>query len=357
MTGPTLLGHLAQFCSFTSQSEVLCTQGLTYLLQEHEEARTALVGTVEAHTGIRISDSLRWIPEALQEDGGRPDLEARTDDDIPIPVVKIEAKLGAELLANQLQSYVEDLLNRNSDETALLVLVPEGRTTRVMPVIVNAFDDNAYDLSGSEPWQVKKEPKSGCVSISIISWDELFAALQSTEAGRFRYELEQLQAMYTELRGTFIVPLASDADMHQWESCETDFFELVNQVTRHLTKLHRIYPTLSEPLDQDSSEREPRVYKLRYVCPCDDDARSCYSIGVRLPFDEWETPIWMRFHRATSNFRVIRDRIKRSNLKIVESGGHIWIPLEVLRDVAGEQMIEDLVRQAEEVLRVAFQTE
>jgi hypothetical protein len=30
----TLLGHLAQFASFSTQGEVLCTQGLAYLLQD-----------------------------------------------------------------------------------------------------------------------------------------------------------------------------------------------------------------------------------------------------------------------------------------------------------------------------------
>ena len=69
------------------------------------------------------------------------------------------------------------------------------------------------------------------------------------------------------------------------------------------------------------------------------------------------TPIWMRFHQATGNFRLIRQRIELSSLEPVESGGHIWIPLEVERNVSGEQMIEDLVRKAEKVLRVAYQTE
>ena len=38
----TLLGYLARFSSFSIQSELLCTQGLAYLLQTHKVARTAL---------------------------------------------------------------------------------------------------------------------------------------------------------------------------------------------------------------------------------------------------------------------------------------------------------------------------
>ena len=57
---PTLLAYLARFSSFSSQSEVLCTQGLTYLLQTYEEARSALADEVAARTGTRSRGSARW---------------------------------------------------------------------------------------------------------------------------------------------------------------------------------------------------------------------------------------------------------------------------------------------------------
>lgn len=343
----TLLGYLARFASFTTQSEVLCTQALAYLLQEHEEARTALAGEVEVRTGISINDSLKWIPEALQKDGGRPDLEARKADEIP--VIKIEAKLGAELLPAQLQSYRVDLRERNSGETALLVLVPTTRTAEAAHVTAATFG-----LPGSGPWRVTDEHRCG---IAIISWDELFDVLRSAEEQRLLYELEQLQAMYRELSSDFIAPLASDEDLLQWKSSETNFAKLVDQVTRRLTTQHRTYPFQTESYEKASPESEPVEYYLRYVCPCGDDATSCYSIGVRDSFAKWVTPVWMRFHKDTGGFRLIRRRIESSNLRSLQSGGHVWIPLDVPRDVPSEQMIQALVEQAEEVLLVAYQTE
>ena len=350
MTTPTLLGYLAQFSSFSTQSEVLCTQGLAYLLQTYKDARSALAEEVEARTGIGIGDSLTWLAEARQDDGRIPDLEARKAGEVP--VVKIEAKLGAKLLPEQLQSYEADLRKRNSDDTALLVLVPKGRTAEAAKVTAEAFCQ-----SGSGPWRLTDEHSSGIVVIAVISWDELFAALQSGKATRFRYELEQLQAMYTELRGNFIAPLASDEDLRKRESCATNFVELVNQVTRRLTKLHRIYPMRLESLEQVSPERKPGEYHLRYVCSFVDDAAPCYSIGIRDSFAEWVTPIWLRFHRDTGNFRLVRQRIESSDLRSLKSGGHIWIPLDVPLDVSGEQMIQSLVEQAEEVLRMAYPAE
>jgi len=349
MTTPTLLGYLARFGSFSMQSEVLSTQGLAYLLQTHEDGRSAMADEVEARTGIAIGDSLTWLPEALQEDGGRPDLEARMAKEVPI--VKIEAKLGAELLPGQLQSYVEDLQKRNSGETALLVLVPKWQTASVRRVIVDTFG-----LSGSKPWRVPHNRLSGGVVISIITWDELFDALQAGKEERYRYELEQLKAMYHVLSGDFIAPLASVEDLEQWRSHEADLLNVVDRATRRLTTQHSLYPMGSEMLEDDSHTSEPLIYRRRYVCACADNSASCFSIGVRDSFALWVTPIWMRFHGSTGKFKRIRQRIDEPSAQWLESGGHIWIPLHVQYNASGEKMVQSIVDQAERVLQVAYQT-
>jgi len=69
----------------------------------------------------------------------------------------------------------------------------------------------------------------------------------------------------------------------------------------------------------------------------------------------------MRFHKDTGDFRSIRQRIEASSLQWLESGGHIWIPLqiweplEVPQEVSGEQMVQRLAEQAEKIVRVAYQ--
>lgn len=345
----TLLGYLARFASFSSQSEVLCTEGLAYLLRTHADARSALAGEVQSRTGTVIGKSVTWLGQAPQPDGGIPDLEARTADGIPI--VKIEAKLGAELGLGQLQSYVADLRCRNKGDSALLVLVPKAQIDRFTRETAGVLK-----LSGSGPWRVTDGHRIG---IAVISWDELFTVLHSGATERFLYELEQLQAMYYELSSDFIAPLASDEDLRLWRSSDTDFVKLVDQVTRRLTNQHRVYPMQTESIEQGLPERDPGEYRFRYVCPCASTATSCFSIGARDSFAKWSSPIWMRFHKDTGNFRVIRHRIESSDprLRSLESGGHIWMPLDVPRDVSGEDMIEALVAQAEEVLQVAFQAE
>ena len=340
----TLLGYLARFCSFTTQSEVLCTQGLTYLLQTHEDARSALAKEVKDRTGIEIDDSITWLAEAPLEDGSRPDLEARTADKVPFVI--IEAKLGAELGAGQLESYLADLRERNDGRAAMLVLVPKTRTTEIARATASALG-----LKGSGPWRATDGHRIG---IAVISWDELFEALHSGRDDLFHYELDQLQAMYRVLSGDFIAPLADKEDLLEWRDRETDFINLVDKTTRRLTTQHPVYPMGSELLDGVSHDSEPSRYHRRYVCPSTGNEESCFSIGVRDSFAEWVTPIWMRFRRDTGNFGLIRQRIEASSFRWLESSGHIWLPLKLPLEVSGEQMIQTLVEQAEEVVRVAY---
>ena len=115
MTRPTLLGYLAQFGSFTRTAELLCTQGLAYLLKEHKDARSSLAAWVQARTDVRINESMTWLPEARLGDRGRPDLLAHDDGDVPFVIV--EAKLTARLTDVQLQMYAQYLLESNKYET------------------------------------------------------------------------------------------------------------------------------------------------------------------------------------------------------------------------------------------------
>ena len=342
METPTLLGYLARFGSFSMQSEVLCTQGLTYLLQTYEDARLAMADLVNVRTGIPIASSLTWEAETPQEDGGQPDLEGCSAEGIP--VVKIEAKLAAELLPSQVQCYVKDLRKRNNLASAMLVLVPEARITEAKSVTASALE-----LLEFGPWRATDEHRT---ETAIISWNQLFDALQAGKSELYRYELKQLQAMYRVLSGDYIAPLADIEDLHRWRERETDFVNVIDKATRRLTTRHHVYPMQVEALDGAPVDSESSGHRFRYVCPL---AKSCFSIGVRDPFAGWVTPVWMRFHKKTGNFQHIGQRIEASGLAALQSSGHIWIPLEVPLDAPGEQIIQALVDEAREIVRMAYQ--
>jgi hypothetical protein len=162
--------------------------------------------------------------------------------------------------------------------------------------------------------------------------------------------------MYRVLSGDCIPPLTGPEELAEWRKRETDFVNLVDGVTRRLTTHHSVYPMGVEPLEQVPEGLEPKGYTRRYVCRLLGETMSCFSVGVRDSFAGIVSPIWLRFNGTTGHFRDIRDRLEASDLRprLVPSGGHIWMPLEVPVGVGGKQMVDALVAQAEAIVRVAY---
>lgn len=131
----TLAGHLAQTGYLTKHGEVLCTVGLTYLLEDRI-SRRAFEALLERTAGPVLPGPLSWIAEAQQADKGRPDLEGRTVDEVA--VVKVEAKITAALQSDQLASYASALAapsTAGGSGGLLVVLVPEARRREADAVV------------------------------------------------------------------------------------------------------------------------------------------------------------------------------------------------------------------------------
>lgn len=342
----TLLGHLAQFASFTTQGEVLCTQGLAYLLR-HADARQALAAEIAARSGVALSNDLTWVAEAHQDnDRGRPDLEARRGGDRQAPVVKVEAKLGAPFGNGQLQSYANDLATKSG--SVLVVLVPRYRGAEAIAALCGALQ-----VSGPGPWRPSDSPT---VTAMVISWEEVLAALLQAQSAPLHGEVEQFQDMYQVLSGTHIEPLATLDDLVAWRERAGIFENLVDRVTRRLSAGTGLMPIGTEPLAQQAEDLEPRGYRRRYICRPMGAYQPCFSVGVRDPFAGQVTPIWLRFNRGTPGFAILRARLQASPIwdRVIVSGGDLWVPLEVPTGVDGNQMVADLVDQAEEIAATAL---
>lgn len=352
----TLLGHLAQFASFSSQGEFLSTQGLKHLLSQHPDAGAAFAAELTVRTGVPLDHNLVWLAEQRQSDGGRSDLEGRIG---ATPIVKIEAKLDAAFSPDQFRSYVSDLetrLLRIRREGVLVVLVPSARVSEASEVVKQAFN-----VDGDSPWRAKKDEHPDVV-ITVLSWDDLLTALERVETQAFRSELEQFQGMYQELRSSYIAPLAAPADIANLAGRADDFRKLVDRATRRLNTQEKLLPLKPKRRRDAAEDLGPAGHVLRYVYgpPGETDLSggkgSYFSIGVRDPFAGSDTAIWMRFHRVTGGFTAIRARLESSDLaaKLVRSGGHIWIPLDIPLGLDAEQMVNALVAQAHHVRQVAY---
>ena len=326
----TLLGHLAQFGAFSKQSELLCTQGLVYLLQKQPDALTAKVKEL---AGLDMGRPLTWLAEAKQADGGRPDLEARAADGGAI--LKIEAKLGAAMDPAQFESYVR-ALDGPRDRTALLVLVPRAREDDARSLLGAPFRS-----AGQDRWCAEDHRS---VTIVLISWEAMFDTLRGSCGTELLPEIAQLEDMYRVLSGGYIEPLASADVLRQWRQRATDFENLVDQVTGRLSMHDDRTPVQHEAVRSASTSDEQSIYRHRYLAAEPRERGTCFSVGTRDPFAGYETPIWLRFHQGTPGFREVHGRFLGSAAESavqrvepapvpVESEGHLWFPLSVRREI------------------------
>jgi len=276
-----LLSHLARFGSFSKQGELLCTQGLTYLL-ENQDARAAFGVYLSKLTGRTVGPDLTWRAEVGQQDRGRPDLEACTVDGKP--VAKIEAKLGAALGEGQLASYLCDFQNR-SGVGLLLVLVPRHRIKEMHTSVPSAC--HPFVVNGDGPWQ--PIDASG-LSVAVICWEEILEVMGAVCSEPFSGDLAQFRAMYRVLIGDDIEPITSDAEVLAWREKEGVYVNLVDRVTRRLTREGQVLPMGSERLVPMDSELDRNDYQRRYVCLPLGDKKPCFSVGAREPFAGYVTP-------------------------------------------------------------------
>jgi truncated hemoglobin YjbI len=335
-----ILGYLAQFGSFARQGELLCTQGLTFLLKNRDGER-ALRELVSTNTGHLVATELKWRAESRQTDRGRPDIEGA--DPNGRAIVKIEAKLGASLGDGQLESYLA-ALSAGGAPGVLVVIVPRARrgeiVERIRPML---------HLEGAGPWRFR----SGLFEtpMAVVSWEDVFEALVTVPCDEFRDNLNQLRAMYRVLNGDDMEPLTSDEEILQWRERAAWWETVVELVTRRLTPPgERVLPI--------GSEEGSNPYRRRYVCRRIAEVESCYSVGTRDPFQNHRTPIWLRFNKTTGHFKEITSRLERSALgaAVVRSEGHLWFPLDVPLNSERETMIGALVAQVQRIMAVAYET-
>ena len=145
--------------------------------------------------------------------------------------------------------------------------------------------------------------------------------------------------MYLALSGDHLTALASEDIQKQWKAHESEYHHLVDQLTRRLSEGERTLPFRDEIIAETTGTDKPSSYRLRYVCPFFNLKGTCFSIGVREPFVNYSSPIWMRFHWQTPNFEIVQSRIKLSDVDWIESNGHLWLPLE---ERLGEQFNKQL---------------
>jgi hypothetical protein len=86
------------------------------------------------------------------------------------------------------------------------------------------------------------------------------------------------------------------------------------------------------------------------------EPKGAASIGIAEEFaDAGLSPIWLRIHKATDGFTMIRDRIVASPFRDAArvDHGHLWLPLTIDPDLPGPDLVASLSAQVEAIRAVA----
>jgi len=95
-------------------------------------------------------------------------------------------------------------------------------------------------------------------------------------------------------------------------------------------------------------------YYRRYIPGGLEDPDCCCSVGV-LNGLAVDTPSWLRYHKDTSSFQEVAERIMASPLagEARGNGGHRWLPLRVSADRSGAAVVDELAAQIEGIQAIA----
>jgi hypothetical protein len=331
-----LLGRLASLGWFTQNGEVAATQALTMLLTD-DVLRHAFIAYAEeltesAFPGIRVFEA-----ERSHEGFGRPDIEGV--DAQRQTVIIVEGKFWAPLEVRQVHSYLTHLRrNRNSEQpVGFLVLLPESRESEARRTVAAA---DTMDTAARE------KP----VAAGVMTWEGLLNrfdhAAASLEQGvnSVSADLVQFRGLCATLSGVVIRPVDPNAP---WRVRQADLERLVDLLTRELLKPgERLLPVVHEagfdPM-RYTYAIDPAIPSGLYAFP-----DSYLSIGLAQRFaDQGDPPLWMRYHKQTPNFPAIRQRLRASVVwnGAREDDGHVWLPFTIGEDLAGPDLVADLVAQ------------
>jgi hypothetical protein len=160
----------------------------------------------------------------------------------------------------------------------------------------------------------------------------------------------QFRAMCATLGGLVIAPLGSVSFGDEWREREQDLRQLVREATDHFMPPGSRWPMSSEV------GYEHRRYIPGYLSDGTVDNGANCSVGIGTRFaDEGQTPFWLRYHRRTPDFGLVKARLSRSSYspRLRTDDRHVWVPLDARPDAAGPELVRDLVAQISSILATA----
>lgn len=334
----SLLAHL--YPRIKGSQEDIATFSLGYILEQSDALNKTFTQMIGEKLDLDLSELLRYTCQDADTEHGRPDIAGYCDGSLKI---LCEAKFYAGLTDNQPVSYLKRL--KAEKGKGLVFICPENRIVPLWDKVCKIAEEHGFAGNSIKNYCMEYDN----VRMSILSWQEILAALQVYAAEHDPERLgdvKQLDGLCSMMESTAFVPFSPE-----------DFgAEIARNMGRYYKAFEAIYNSLKA---NKEIETDVRNYRLGpYISGY---ARSIIIDGVLVSLnynqDLWkaqssiETPYWIFIQELNDKGKGVTTEKVNRFMASIDSRKRGWfyqndhIALEPKPYLELEEFAEDMSRQ------------
>jgi hypothetical protein len=332
------------FNQIKSSQEDIASEGLRYILQNSDFAKSIIASQIESKTNIHLPE-LNYVSQISKKDLGRTDISGI--DNNGNEIIIFESKFWASLTENQPVSY----LNRLNNNSVLAFICPNLRKSSLYIELRKILIEQNIKFESDE--NLLKFELDNNKYILIQSWIEILnpikTILKVNNQDNLVSDIDQIIGFCEIIDKNSFLPL-NDKDLSPEIGRKiASYYELTDEVISELSK-SKYYK--QEKLTEGKPSKEFGYYKYRLY--------DGYAISFGLNFGYWakfaDTPFWLRISEWPSfkqNFEL-KNKIKNISSiiskPIFESDSNeLFFPIYPIKYNDKCNVIKNIIGQIDEI--------
>lgn len=330
------------FNQIKSSQEDIASEGLRYILQNSDLAKSIINGQIKSKTNLQLQE-LNYVSQISKTGLGRTDISG-----IDIngnEIVIFEAKFWASLTENQPVSY----LKRLPDNSVLAFICPSLRKSSLYIELIKKLNEQNIEFESNE--HLLKIELENNKFILIQSWTEILEPIKTilkvNNQDKFVSDIDQIIGFCEIVDKNSFIPL-NDKDLSpEIGRTISSYYELTNEVIEELSKnknYSREGYTEGKPKDGYGYYKYRRYYE--------------YVITFGINFDYWakfaDTPFWLTIEDTSKQSDILKFKLKSISSVIskplVEGYSNLlFFPIYPAKFQDKNSVVKNIVEQIDEI--------
>ena len=338
-----LLCHIAN--SVGTSTEDIATMSLHYILQNSSVARDTLLDYIGTELGLNFEKELYFELQSCGENLERPDMSLRNSHNDELLI--FEMKFWANLTDNQPNTYLERLNKKGGK--GLIFICPKSR-------ILSLVDELAVSAEYEKP-QRRLLQKPDNPPMLVLSWEEVLNKLDNVLQEDILYnDLLQLKGLTGEMDNQDFKPFTAGDLSSNMANRIIDYYRIVDKIADSLL-IHKV-------CNSKGLKASPQKCGYYRYLKIDNPAT---GLSIQFNCNLWQkgicgktTPFWMTFKSVDENNnwvnypQKLRYQLEDKGIKYLveksDKSDMIVLPLYPKRNTNEFEMVDDLIKQAKEII-------